>query len=254
MLILLSPAKTLDYENPGYPSTHSPRFLEKSQKIIDTLRQLSKDEIMQMMSISETLAKVNKDRYQNFHYPLSKNQGKSAIHAFKGDVYQGLAVEDFDEHELKEANRRIRILSGLYGLLRPLDLILPYRLEMGTPLALNGHKNLYEFWGDKITDMINIDAKSENHEWVINLASNEYFKSVKTEKLTLPILTLRFLEMRNGQLKTISFNAKKARGEMARAILLENISEPVALKNISVSDYVFSPKHSTQLEYIYLKE
>jgi uncharacterized protein len=254
MLILLSPAKTLDYANPGFSSTLSPRMLDKSQKLIEVLRKLDTKEIMQKMDISEKLAILNKERYENYHYPLSDQEGKTAIHAFKGDVYQGLEIDDFTEDELLRAHKRIRILSGLYGLLRPFDLILPYRLEMGTNLPCHEHKNLYEFWGEDITNLINEDAQAENYPWVINLASQEYFKSVKPPLLKPNLLTIKFLERRNGTLKTISFNAKKARGEMARALVLENIFSPNEIKNLSVSGYHYSPTYSSVEEYTFIKE
>jgi uncharacterized protein len=253
MLILLSPAKTLDYSKPGSPSKLKPRMLDKSQKLVEVLRKLDTEEIMQKMAISKKLAILNKERYEDYHYPLRDKEGKTAIHAFKGDVYQGLKIDDFTEHELSSANRRIRILSGLYGLLRPCDLILPYRLEMGTNLTCHGHKNLYEFWGEDIANLINKDASEENYQWVINLASQEYFKSVKPHLLKPNLLTIKFLDRRDGALKTISFNAKKARGEMARALVLDNIFSPNEIKNLSVSGYQYSPDHSSEEEYIFIK-
>lgn len=253
MIVLLSPAKTLDY-NKTNVSTHSnPRLLVESETLVGVLKEKSPIDLQNLMSISEKLAEENFKRYHNFQLPFDLSNAKQAVLAFKGDVYQGLEATDFSDEDLEFAQQHIRILSGLYGILRPLDLMQPYRLEMGTKLQQNGSKNLYEFWGTKITQLINEDLKSSNGKWVVNLASNEYFKSVKKDLLEGDLLNVDFKENRDGKYKTIAFNAKKARGAMSKQIVKNRIQEASELKYLVVNDYVFNEQFSTDNHFVFTK-
>ncbi len=206
---------------------------------------------MELMSISEKLATLNHDRFQQF----SKNTiGKPALLAFKGDVYQDLQAEDFNSQELDFANRQIRILSGLYGLLRPRDVMQPYRLEMGTHLSNKKGDTLYDFWGTMITDLLNKDLDEDGSGLVLNLASKEYTKSLQLDRINGRVLNIQFKERRNGKLRFITFNGKKARGMMARLITLEKIRTAEPLKDLVVNDYAYAPQHSTEDDWMYVKE
>jgi len=255
VLTVLSPAKTLDYETP--PQTKKvtqPIFLKRAEQLVDDARQLSPDDIRDLMGVSENIANLNYTRFMNWHPEFSLNNAKQAVLAFKGDVYTGLDAETLDNKALAFAQKHLRILSGLYGLLRPLDLMQPYRLEMGLKFANSGGKNLYEFWGDDITRALNETlAKSGSHV-LINLASNEYFKSVKTKNLEGDLITPVFKDLKNGNYKMISFFAKKARGLMARYIVTHELNDPEALKDFSEEGYYFSPEHSKASEWVFLRD
>lgn len=253
MIILLSPAKTLD-ETPvhGIPHT-APRLLPQSAQIIKQLRRKSIADLQGLMSISEKLAVLNKERYKGYSESFTEENAKPAALMFKGDVYTGLEAETFNEEEMAFAQEHIRILSGLYGLLRPLDLIQPYRLEMGTSLKLGRKKNLYDFWGDQITELIRQDLEKATGDTVLNLASQEYFHAVKTDKLKGRLLNIHFKEDRDGVLKVISFNAKKARGKMAQLIVREQITAPELIKELVADDYVYQPKGSTETDWLFVK-
>ncbi|PPK84334.1 hypothetical protein CLV84_4104 [Neolewinella xylanilytica] len=250
MLILLSPAKTLDLSEVEAPTT-APRFLEDTNALVDILKKKSEAELMDLMSISEKLASLNHDRFQRHQREAI---GKPALLAFKGDVYQDLQAADFTQRELDFANRQIRMLSGLYGLLRPRDVMQPYRLEMGTSLETDRGANLYDFWGDKITDLLNQDLDEDGTGLVLNLASKEYTKSLNFGKLRGRVLNVQFKERRNGKLRFITFNGKRARGMMARLITLEGIREAEPLKDLVVNDYIYSPEHSTEDDWMYVKD
>ena len=227
MIILLSPAKTLDYETPSINISHTiPNLLSNSKKLINNLKEKKPEEISNLMNISDKLASLNSDRYKSWKGLKEKsNNSKQAIFVFKGDVYQGLDIDSFGKKDLEYSQNHLRLLSGLYGLLRPLDIIEPYRLEMGTKLKTNKGKNLYEFWGNKITESINMRAKENGSKGIVNLASVEYFSSVKTENLDLPVYSPVFKDFKNGKYKIISFFAKKARGTMARFIIQNKINK-----------------------------
>ncbi|MEL6941603.1 MAG: peroxide stress protein YaaA, partial [Bacteroidota bacterium] len=188
-----------------------------------------------------------------FSTPFNLENAKQAVLAFKGDVYQGLEAGDFTGEDLEFAQQHLRILSGLYGVLRPMDLMQPYRLEMGTRLAQNGSKNLYEFWDKKITKILNKDLKESGGEWIVNLASNEYFKSVKKDQLKGKLLNIDFKENRDGKYKTIAFNAKKARGAMSRQIIKHRLNEVEAIKSLIVNDYIFNQELSNEQHFIFTK-
>jgi len=241
VLILVSPAKKLDYDTP--PTTKKatqPGFLDQSQILIDRLRQYSALDLAELMKLSMNLAELNFERYAQWQQQVTPETGKQCVLAFKGDVYQGLDAETFSAKDLDYAQKHLRILSGLYGLLKPLDLMRPYRLEMGTRLPTERGKNLYEFWGDRITDAINAQLKKQGDDVLINLASNEYFKSVKPKQVNGRIITPQFKEKKNGQYKMIGIFAKKARGLLSRYILLNRLSDPEDIKSFDIEDYGFN--------------
>ena len=255
MIIVISPAKTLDFESPASISQYSiPDFLDQSAILIDRLRALEPDQISQLMSISAKLATLNSNRYYAWTKPFNQENAKQAIFAFKGDVYTGLDAETLTADDIDFAQNHLRILSGLYGVLRPLDLMQPYRLEMGTSLKNIRGDNLYEFWGDRITNAINQDLKAQKTDTLINLASNEYFKSVQTEKLNGNIITPVFKDQKNGIYKIISFFAKKARGLMSRYIIQHKLSKPEDIKAFNVAGYHFDQTVSSENEWVFLRE
>ncbi|WP_111656597.1 peroxide stress protein YaaA [Isoalcanivorax indicus] len=243
MLIVVSPAKTLDYES-DFPSLAGqritrPRLLEHSAELVKDLRTLTPADISELMKVSDRIAALNTARFTEWQPQMDRNNARPAVFAFKGDVYTGLDIDQFDGSALARAQQRLRILSGLYGLLRPLDMMRPYRLEMGTRFANPRGKDLYAFWGDRITQLLNQDLKRADSEVLINLASNEYFKAVRPKSLDARIITPVFEDEKNGQYKVISFYAKKARGLMAAWILQHDIDSPDALKRFDVAGYRF---------------
>lgn len=255
MLIVISPAKTLDFETPAATNKHTmPGFLDDSAILIDQLRQLEPDKIGKLMSISPKLATLNSNRYHQWSLPFNPDNAKQSILAFKGDVYTGLDATSLNADELAFAQEHLRILSGLYGILRPLDLIQPYRLEMGTQLNNLRGKDLYAFWGDIITDAINQDIKKQQDNTLINLASNEYFKSVRLEKLNASVITPVFKDQKNGIYKIISFFAKKARGLMSRYIIQHKLTNPEDIKHFDATGYSFDPNASTQDKWIFTRD
>ena len=242
MLTVISPAKTLDYESPlpvGLAPTR-PDFLADSAELIDILRGYSPSQVASLMSLSDKLAALNVARFQSWQPDYAEPDARPALFAFKGDVYTGLDVERLLATELDRAQQHLRILSGLYGLLRPLDLMLPYRLEMGTELVNSRGKQLYEFWGDRITLALNQALAEQGDEVLINLASNEYFRAVQTKKLKASIFTPQFKDEKNGQFKMISFFAKKARGRMAAWLLQNDVRKPEDLRDFAVDGYQFN--------------
>ncbi len=251
MLILLSPAKTLDFSHIHTPAVTEPRLLASSKKLVRTLRKKSAAELQFLLRISEKLAAQNYERYQQFTTPFTTHNAKPAVLAFKGDVYLGLEADTFSEAELTFAQSHLRILSGLYGVLRPLDLMQAYRLEMGTRLAYNGTSNLYEFWGDRITRLLNTDLRDSGSDTILNLASQEYFKAVDTDKLKGNLLTIHFKEKRNDKYQVIAFNAKKARGRMAHLIVKEGITDPADLQELVINDYIYNADLSTPTDWLY---
>lgn len=253
-MIVISPAKTLDFETPPCTQEHTqPDFLDDSAELIDTLRKLEPDQIGTLMSISPKLAVLNSNRYFSWQRPFTLDNAKQAIFAFKGDVYTGLDAETMTAAELAFAQQHLRMLSGLYGVLRPLDLMQPYRLEMGTQLKNPRGNNLYEFWGNKITLALNQDLAKQQDDILINLASNEYFQSIQPSKLKARIITPVFKDQKNGVYKIISFFAKKARGMMSRYIIRNKLMEPDAIKSFDVAGYQFSKADSTQDEWIFTR-
>jgi len=250
MLALLSPSKTLDFTTcKTSGKALAPALLSDSEILIKELKKLKEEDIAKLMGISKKLAKLNYERFQQFSVPFTKKNSKQAIKAFKGDVYEGLAADSFTENDFKEAHEKIAILSGLYGLIKPLDLIQPYRLEMGTKLKNPRGKNLYEFWGAKITEEINKLEK----DILVNLASDEYFKVVNTSKLKAKLLKTTFKEKKGKNYKVIGLFAKKARGMMARFIIKNRIKNIDDLKKFTDSGYKFNPLMSTASELVFVR-
>lgn len=255
MLMLISPAKTLDFETPAVTRNSSqPDFLEQSQLLIDELRPLSPADISDLMSISDKLGVLNYERFLNWHTPFDTGNAKQALLAFKGDVYTGLDAGSFKAADFKFAQKHLRILSGLYGLLRPLDLMQPYRLEMGTKFANSGGNNLYEFWGEQITDAINAQLAKNKSELLVNLASNEYYKAVKPKLLNADIITPVFKDLKGGKYKIISFYAKKARGLMAAHIIKNTITDAEQLKGFDAEGYGYNAAMSTAREWVFTRD
>jgi len=243
MIILLSPAKSLNFDPVDVPRSQ-PRFKNDTFQLAKILKKKSSADLMEMMKISQKLADLNHDRFQQFSLSHTKENAKQAVFAFKGDVYQGLEADKLTEKQLAFAQDHVRILSGLYGLLRPFDVIQPYRLEMGSKVKTAKGKSLYDFWGDALTDKINEDLKSVKSKVVVNLASEEYFKSINKKKLDAELYTPNFKEYRDGKLKFISFSAKKARGYMTQYIVRNKITNPEKLKGFNLENYAFDDEHS----------
>ncbi|WP_298633475.1 peroxide stress protein YaaA [uncultured Umboniibacter sp.] len=246
MLILISPAKTLDFDQDTSQFPHSEtRFDKRSEQLVSGLRLLSAEHIAKLMSVSEAISKLNFERFQNWQPPALDASAKQAIFAFRGDVYTGLDADSLSSPGLDVAQTKLRILSGLYGLLRPLDNILPYRLEMGTKFTFDEYNNLYQFWGSDITEQLNRDLLETKNDVVVNLASNEYFKAVKPKLVNATIVTPVFKDTKNGKEKVISFYAKKARGRMARW-LIDNPGFSLSdLRSYDLDGYVYSPDQSS---------
>lgn len=254
MLILLSPAKTLDYETPPLTKKATqPRFAERSSELVNKLKKLDPKAIGQLMHISPKLAELNYERYQSYQTTHNKDNSRQAILAFTGDVYQGMKLHEWSQSDFDAAQAKIRILSGLYGVLRPLDRIQPHRLEMGTKLENARGKNLYEFWGSTITEQLKKDLKSSSSDFVINLASNEYFLSVKPEELNGEVVTPVFKDEKNGSHKVISFYAKKARGMMADFIVRHQVKSVEELKAFKTGGYQFDVDLSNEKTLTFLR-
>jgi cytoplasmic iron level regulating protein YaaA (DUF328/UPF0246 family) len=252
MLLIVSPAKSLDFETTDFKEFSQPELLDQSEVLVDQLKGFKEEEIGKLMKLSDKLAKLNYDRYQEFQTPFSLDNAKQAVLAFKGDVYKGLGAEDFSEEELAFAQDHLRILSGLYGVLRPLDLMQAYRLEMGTRMQNERGKNLYEFWDGRITDQLN-EALADSGEAIVNLASNEYWSAVKLDELKAPVYNIHFKEKRGDQYKIISFSAKKARGLMCRYAIKNRLTEVEDLKKFDLEDYRFNEGMSSEMEWTFTR-
>jgi len=253
MLIVLSPAKSLDLETPPTTRLHTqPSFLDHSEQLIHRLREFSPAELGELMDLSDNLSALNVARYASWTKDTS--EARQAVMTFNGDVYDGLDARTLKPAQLDYAQSRIRILSGLYGMLRPLDLIHPHRLEMGTRLSTPRGKNLYDFWGDTIAQALNRTAEEQGAETLVNLASEEYFKSVKPKALGLPVITPLFEDWKNGKYKIISFYAKRARGLMARYAAVKGITDPQKLKKFDVDGYAFDKASSDEKTWIFRRK
>ncbi len=252
MKILISPAKKLDYNSaiPTQKYTNS-IFLQEAAVLNNTLKEKSPNEIAKLMHLSDKLADLNWQRYNQWKLPFTPKNARQAVFAFKGTVYEGLDAYTLSESKIDQLQDKLRILSGMYGILKPLDLMQPYRLEMGTKLQVNTYKNLYEFWSDKLTKAVNLELKKD--EVFVNLASNEYFKSIQTKKLKVPVITPIFKDYKNDTLKVISFYAKKARGLMVRYIIDNNINTITDLKGFNYANYAFDSKLSTQTDLVFTR-
>ncbi|HPF51204.1 MAG TPA: peroxide stress protein YaaA [Draconibacterium sp.] len=245
MLIVISPAKSLDFETSSTTAHFTmPEMLEESEKLMTKLKKLSPKRICDLMNISPALGQLNFERYQTWQLPFTPENSKQAVLAFNGDAYQGLHATSLTEEQLLELQARLRILSGLYGVLKPLDLIQPYRLEMGTKLKYQRSADLYAFWKNKITPKINEAISGSGNNILVNLASNEYYKSIDPKKLGAEIVTPEFKDLKNGEYKMISFFAKRARGLMTRFILENKINRSEDLQAFDSEGYVFNPRLS----------
>jgi cytoplasmic iron level regulating protein YaaA (DUF328/UPF0246 family) len=254
MLLIISPAKKLDDKTPAPVSDYTqPDHLDKAAELIDTMRQKDSFEIANLMKLSMKLADLNMQRYQQWHTPFTPDNAKQALFAFTGDVYQGIDATSLSINDIAFAQDHLHILSGLYGILRPLDLMQAYRLEMGTKLATDHGRNLYEFWGNTITNAVNKALVAQGDNVLINLASNEYFKSIRLDKLKGRIVTPVFKEYRKGAFRIISFNAKRARGLMSRFIIMNSLSDPEDIKLFDTDDYTFNPDLSSQDKFIFTR-
>lgn len=255
MIAVISPAKTLDFENPVSPNGYTqPRLTTQANKLIRELRTRKAEDIQSLMSVSENIAQLNVKRYKDYRLAHTPDNSKPCIHAFKGDVYIGLDADQLDHDDLAFSQKHLRILSGLYGLLRPLDIIQPYRLEMGTSLKVGEQPNLYSYWEDRIVKLLLKDLKDQEDKVVVNLASQEYFKAVDRKSLKARVVQVDFLDRKNDQYKVISFFAKKARGMMARFIIKNRINDPESLQAFDYDGYYFDAHSSTPDHLIFKRD
>lgn len=255
MLMVISPAKTLDYETPATTSRYSqPQFMAQSAQLIEVMRKFSPQQLAELMKISDKLAGLNVARFTEWQPECTPDNAKQALLAFKGDVYTGLDAYSLNDEQLGYANVHLRMLSGLYGLLRPLDLMQAYRLEMGTKVANPGGKDLYAFWDKLLTENLNQYMAEQGMTTLLNLASNEYFKAVKPKLLKARLLNVDFKDQKNGQYKIISFYAKKARGLMARHVIENRICNPEALKDFDREGYYYSAEQSKPDHLVFLRD
>jgi cytoplasmic iron level regulating protein YaaA (DUF328/UPF0246 family) len=254
MLAVVSPAKKLDFETEvPEMAVSQPVFLDDTEELIEVARKKSRSDLMKLMGISENLADLNFQRFQHFSRPFDSTNAKPAIFAFRGDTYVGLDADTMKAKDIDWAESHFRMLSGLYGLLKPRDLMQPYRLEMGTRLPNPRGKDLYAFWGDKIADEINSLTDGHKDRSLINLASNEYFKSVKTKLLKGPVITPVFKEIKGGAAKVVGFSAKRARGMMARYMIDNRLENPEELKKFNKDGYSYQDDLSTETEWVFTR-
>jgi len=245
MIAVISPAKNLDFKTKYDVPTTQPRLMERTTELIAIMRQKSVDEVKDLMSISRQLAGLNVHRYKIFEAEQTKENSQPSVFAFNGDVYQGLDAQTFNTEKLDFAQSHLRILSGLYGLLRPLDLMQPYRLEMGTKLAFDEYKTLYQYWDTTILDLLLQDLKEQGDDILVNLASVEYFKSIDKKRIPARVIDVEFKDLKNDKYKIVSFYAKKARGLMSRYIIENAITNPDDLKGFDYRGYYFDASESS---------
>lgn len=254
MLLLISPAKSLELDKPILTKEYTiPHFLKEAEALMPVLKKLKAPAIGKLMDISPKLADLNYERFQSFHTPFTSENARPSLFTFDGDVYTGLDAFSMKKKEIDFAQKHLRILSGLYGLLRPLDLMQAYRLEMGTELKNKKGKNLYEFWGDAITNRINEEMELLKTDTLINLASIEYFSAVKPKKIKGDIIHCQFKEKKGNEYKIISFNAKKARGTMARFIIQHQLKKAVDIKSFDQDGYQFAETMSKNGEWVFVR-
>ena len=255
MITVISPAKTLDFNKQCFTQKHStPDFLEDSQFLVDKLAKTSKPKLKELMSISDKLAAENAARYREWHTPFTPDNAKQALLAFKGEVYLGFDCDTWKAADFNFAQKHLRILSGLYGVLRPLDLIQAYRLEMGTDLRTRRGKNLYDFWGEKITGSLNEALADTKSKVLVNLASNEYFNAVRPERLDAEVVTPVFKDFKNGSYKFLSFFGKRARGMMANYIVRNRAESVAELEAFDVAGYRFDRESSADGRLVFLRD
>lgn len=257
MLSILSPSKSQDFADDSLnvqEISHSePALLQESDMLVEELRQKSVEDIQQLMSVSEKIASLNYERFQNFSTPFSPDNARQALLAFKGDVYTDIEIHDYSEEDFTFAQQHLRILSGLYGLLKPMDLIQPYRLEMKTKLSNERGKDLYQFWGDRITQQLNAALKEQDTRVLVNLASNEYYKAIQPSALEGEVITPIFKEHKDGKYKVVAIHAKRARGKMANFIIRERIDQPEQLKTFNEGGYEYSDNLSSDKEWVFVR-
>ncbi len=254
MITILSPSKTQDFEDELSFSTHTqPVFLKETRKLANTLCKLSEKKLSSLMSISPKLAHLNAERYKAFKTPFTPKNARQALIAFRGDVYQGFDLENYKKSDYLAAQKSIRILSGFYGLLAPLDLIQPYRLEMKTKLQTEAAKDLYTFWGTKLTKQLNKDIQETKSKYLINLASQEYYKALQAKDVQAEIITPLFKEKKGKTTKVVALFAKRARGMMANYIVQERVKRPEQLKDFSQEGYRYMASLSNETEYVYVR-
>ena len=253
MKFLISPAKTLDLTSaPTVSQFSSPELLDEAQQLITTIKPYTPADIASLMKLSDKLATLNVSRYQEWEKEHTQDNSRPAIYTFMGDVYTGLDAYSLKENDMQYAQQSLRILSGLYGVLKPLDLMQAYRLEMGTSLKNERGTNLYQFWGDIIVNKIN--ETLDEGELLVNLASNEYFKAVNKKKVAAPLITPNFLDEKNGKFKVISFYAKKARGQMARYMIENQIEDVAGLRKFRVGGYRYNKAESTATDLVFTRD
>ncbi len=254
MLMVISPAKTLDYSGADYPHFTVPEMLIQSEVLVQQLSTYEPLQLSDLMKISDKLAELNHQRYQNFETPFTPENAKQALLVFNGDVYRGIRVSEYDKEALTFAQKHLRILSGLYGVLRPLDLMQPYRLEMGTKLKTKKGKNLYEFWGTRIAECVNEALASETEPCLVNLASNEYFKSIDQKTLKAKVLNIAFKENKNGVYKIVTIYAKRARGLMVEFAIRHQVENVEQLKDFDTEGYRFSQHESEPDNWVFCRD
>lgn len=254
MLMVVSPAKDLDYQTPAPDvSVTQPTLLTHSRELIQVCRKLKPIQLSELMHISDKLAGLNAARFAQWQLPFTVDNAKPSLFAFNGDVYQGLDAASLTAAQVQYAQQKLRILSGLYGVLKPLDLMQPYRLEMGTALANKRGQNLYQFWGDIVTTELNQQLEQLNAPLLLDLASQEYFKVVRPKLLARPVVKVQFRDFKNGDYKIISFFAKKARGLMARYVITEQIDQLAGLKDFNLGGYQYHAESSSASELVFLR-
>ncbi len=257
MLMVVSPAKALDFESPRLTKKYSdPAFLPEAKKLVGKLKKMKPSQLSELMNISDNLGQLNHQRYHEWRAPFDLNNARQAIFAFKGDVYLGLNAEQFSGYDLNFAQKHLRILSGLYGILRPLDLMQPYRLEMGTRFATDKGKNLYEYWGSKLTESLNseIAAQPKNSRALINLASKEYFSVLQPDQFDAQIVTPIFKDYVKGNYKVLMLFAKQARGAMAAWVVKNRITQPADLKQFAENGYCYSEEDSSMAKLVFKRK
>ncbi len=254
MLLILSPAKILDLKPQNIISDYTiPEMLDRTKTVVEAVRQLSIADLAELSDTNQDIARTNFDRFYNFHLPFTPENAKQAVLMFYGEVFRGLGAKTLLPDDFKYMQNHLRILSGLYGVLRPLDLIQPYRLEIGSKLKVGTSPNLYKFWGDEITRKLNETLHQNSANILVNLASNEYFKSVNVKKLKAKVLNIEFWETKNDRYKPIVIYTKKARGMMTRYIIQNQIEDMEDIKGFDAEGYWFSPKYSTNDNFVFLR-
>jgi len=254
MILVISPSKTMAFQDSQYPDYSQPALLDQSRKLVEELKKLSPRQVGKLMRVSDKLAQLNWQRYQDFTTPFALDNSKQALLAFKGDVYSGLDAETFSHADLTFAQNHVRILSGLYGMLKPLDLMQAYRLEMGTKFSIGPCKNLYEFWNSRVTETLNDDLNIQEHPVLVNLASDEYFKVIHPKILQAPILKISFKENKNGTYRVIAIHAKRARGLMVNYVVKNRLGNTEALKSFNSKGYEFNKDLSSNLEMVFCRD